>query len=249
LASELAVWSWTSPIRKGRIHKIVRRHTRTWGNQVGLEEQGQEQIPVKKSWTRRIFDKIENGSVWTSSSVMSLIQLNRNGSHLHKHEAAIRSYFHTLHSLTARQWIERCYFQPLAAFNTIWLVYLVISQTTGAFVNCACKSSTWSFGGGYIDFTRWNNANSKEVGRYWIGGTVISCVVMGLGMIYVVIEVQSEPPHTLPVYILSMKLDMLTQFLVVSSSSFIHRELHKRNAGSPNCPSVPPLHPLDLVTN
>jgi hypothetical protein len=209
LVSELVVWSWTSPIRKGRIHNLVRRHTRTWESQAEFDEQQQELILVNRSWTRRAFGKIENTVIWTSSSISALIRRKRNGSSFHKYEATIRSYFQTLRSLTTRQWIERCYLQPLEAFNTLWLVYLIMSQTTGAFVNCSCKSSFWSYGGGYIDFTRWSNANSKEVGRFWIGGTVISCVVMGVGMIYVVIEVQL--PLTLRWCTLRSKVDLLTE--------------------------------------
>jgi hypothetical protein len=50
-------------------------------------------------------------------------------------------------------------------------------------------TSTWGGFGGYLDFTQINVANSAVVKEYWIIGTTITCVVMGLGMSYIVLEV------------------------------------------------------------
>jgi hypothetical protein len=33
-------------------------------------------------------------------------------------------------------------------FNFIWLAYITLAQTTGAYNNCKCKSSIWAGGGG-----------------------------------------------------------------------------------------------------
>jgi hypothetical protein len=44
-----------------------------------------------------------------------------------------------------------------------------------------------------LDFTQWKVSNSPELAHYWVQGTVISCVIMGLGMVYIVIEVHFIP--------------------------------------------------------
>lgn len=55
------------------------------------------------------------------------------------------------HGFTFRQWAVHLFFIPLEVFNTVWLLYVVLSQTFGAFVTCNCQCSTWSKIGGYMD--------------------------------------------------------------------------------------------------
>lgn len=43
-----------------------------------------------------------------------------------------------------------------------------------------------------MDFTQINVANSAAVKEYWMIGTITTCGVMGLGMIYIVVEVRSQ---------------------------------------------------------
>jgi hypothetical protein len=206
LVSELVLWSWTSPIRKGRVHDLVRRHTGVWEDHIGIEVGGGADLQVttrNRARFKNFLATMERSIVQTSSHVIHKVHFGRNSPRIDKFEDGIRSYFQTLHALTTRQWIESCLIQPLEALNTIWLVYLIMSQTTGAFVTCACQSSLWSRGGGYLDFTQWKTSNSTALADYWIQGTVISCVIMGLGMIYIVIEVHiiplerasHSPPH------------------------------------------------------
>jgi hypothetical protein len=103
--------------------------------------------------------------------------------------ARLRDHFATLQNLTARNWLQRAFFTPLECLNMVWACYLIFAQTIGAFNNCACMSSTWGQTGGYLDFTQSNVASGLFVEKYWIQGTVITCVVMGLGMCYIVLEV------------------------------------------------------------
>jgi hypothetical protein len=197
LIIELALWSWTSPIRKGRVHNLVRRHTGVWEDHVGMEENGNvdpRAATQKQLLIRSVLVAMEKTIVCFSAYFARAINFKGNGSRAHNFEAGIRSHFQTLHTLNTRQWVERCVIQPLEAFNTIWLVYLVISQTVGSFVTCGCQSSIWARGGGYLDFTQWKVSNSTELSYYWVQGTVISCVIMGLGMAYIVIEVHFIPP-------------------------------------------------------
>lgn len=44
--------------------------------------------------------------------------------------------------------IDRLFFKPVECFNFVWLVYITMAQTTGAYNNCKCKSSLWAGGGG-----------------------------------------------------------------------------------------------------
>lgn len=50
-------------------------------------------------------------------------------------------------------------------------------------------TSTWGGVGGYLDFTKFDVANGSLVENYWIQGTAMTCVAMGLGMGYIVLEV------------------------------------------------------------
>jgi hypothetical protein len=49
---------------------------------------------------------------------------------------------------SAPQRVDRVFFKPLECFNFIWLCYITLAQTTGAYNNCKCKSSIWAGGGG-----------------------------------------------------------------------------------------------------
>jgi hypothetical protein len=229
LMSELAVWSWTSPIRKGRVHNLVRRHTGVWEDHAGTVENVEantEATMLDQSRFRKLFATLERTTICMSSYVVHAVNLGRNSSRIPSIEDGVRSHFQTLHAFTTRQWIECCFFQPLEASNTIWLLFIIMSQTTGAFVNCFCQTSFWAHGGGYLDFTQWKVSDSTQLANYWFQGTVISCMIMGVGMFYIVIEVH---------FILFGRdnwKDMFTDngVLVVSSGSPFYRKLRKRNA-------------------
>jgi len=51
-----------------------------------------------------------------------------------------------------KQW-EMFFFRPVETFNAIWLVYIVIAQTFGAYKTCDCVTSGWGGQGGYLDFS------------------------------------------------------------------------------------------------
>jgi len=55
-----------------------------------------------------------------------------------------------------REWTEIFFFRPLELINTVWLIYIVLAQTVGAFVNCNCQTSRWSSSGGYMDLAQWD---------------------------------------------------------------------------------------------
>ena len=76
----------------------------------------------------------------------------------------------------------------IQACNSTWLIYIIFAQTFGAYQTCACMSSNWSSGAGYIDFqvAEFNGANGVYL--YWSAGTATSCIVLLAGMLYIVHE-------------------------------------------------------------
>lgn len=44
--------------------------------------------------------------------------------------------------LTAREKLEWLFFRPAEFINTVWLIYITMAQTLGAYVNCRCMTST-----------------------------------------------------------------------------------------------------------
>jgi hypothetical protein len=84
--------------------------------------------------------------------------------------------------------VDHFFFKFVECFNTVWLTYITMSQTTGHYNNCRCKSSLWFGGGGYIDWNNYNTATSKFVRYNWIIATVFSTTIMAVAMLYIVTE-------------------------------------------------------------
>jgi hypothetical protein len=190
LLAEFCVWWYTSPIRKGKFQKIGDR------TMSDIDARANENIKLAtrdfKNYFHGFLTSIEDGLIWFCQAATRFVRLAPGNTRMNKVENAIRGHFETLRDLNARQWTERCFFMPLEIFNTIWLIYLFMAQTVGAFQNCTCQTSPWAPGAGYLDFTAWQYSNSPAIEKYWIMGTVISCVVMGLGMLYIVIEASTS---------------------------------------------------------
>ena len=80
------------------------------------------------------------------------------------------------------QWVLRiCEFT-----NFCWLVYIIFAQTFGIYNDCRCKSSMWGGAGGYMDFEGVQYYKSYHIERSWMLGTLITCVFLGIGLMYVV---------------------------------------------------------------
>ncbi|KAK0345475.1 hypothetical protein LTR02_008154 [Friedmanniomyces endolithicus] len=91
-------------------------------------------------------------------------------------------------SLRAQQRWDYCFFRPVEIGNTIWLLYRIMAQTFGSDETCACMSSLWAGGGGYVNMQFWNVATSDDIRRYWVAGTTLGVTVMSAAMIYIVTE-------------------------------------------------------------
>ncbi|KAF2024567.1 hypothetical protein EK21DRAFT_78439 [Setomelanomma holmii] len=88
---------------------------------------------------------------------------------------------------TQRRW-ELFFFRPVEAFNTMWLIYIVLAQTFGWYKTCNCVTSTWGGGGGYLDFAVQDTSNSPWVLYYWTTGTCLSGLVILGSMFYITVE-------------------------------------------------------------
>jgi hypothetical protein len=187
LIIELTIWIWTSPIR----HQRAKEGPNTSISNVGSQISNTSMLADSKSRFAQFLRMLEQFLVKVATFITRLLPAKTRSAKSRKVETITRRHFSALQQLTPRQWAERCFFTPIEGINTIWLVYLIMSQATGAFNNCSCKTSRWETGAGYLDFTQWSYSNSPLVGHYWIAGTAISSCFMGVGMIYVIIEVSA----------------------------------------------------------
>lgn len=178
LLLEFATWACTSPVRSSKQRRDLWLQLEHLDNRVPSTTDN----TVRPTLLMRLLHQIERCLIKTVQPMSHLLPAHT--------ERLLRNHFHVLRNLTPRQWTERLFFQPVEAFNTVWLIYLFMAQTIGAFNNCDCQTSIWAgkSRGGYLDFTQWQYSNSPRIQKYWIIGTVVSCVFMGLGIIYVVIE-------------------------------------------------------------
>lgn len=87
-----------------------------------------------------------------------------------------------------RDWSERLFFRPLEFVNMGWLFYISMAQTFGSYNNCRCQCSVYGKGGGYIDLNLVNQAPPDFVYGHWKTGTIMACIIMGMTMVYVVLE-------------------------------------------------------------
>ncbi|KAE9993010.1 hypothetical protein EG327_006979 [Venturia inaequalis] len=184
LMIELAVWMCTSPNRQ----QSERQVDILSASQTGRQVQDPTAVSTKKSFFTQFLWLIERLVIKTLMVIMNLFFPKNSRNRSRKAEAVITRHFEAIQQLTLRNYVERYFLTPAEVINTVWLVYMIMSQALGAFNNCVCKTRMWGSGAGYLDFTQWDYSNSSLVGRYWIIGTTISCSLMGIGMIYILIE-------------------------------------------------------------
>ena len=77
---------------------------------------------------------------------------------------------------------------PMDAINGVWLAYIVLAQTFGAYRSCSCMSSSWGWHQGYIDFESYDFYRSNGVYSYWVPGTVLSCFIMMTALAFLTVE-------------------------------------------------------------
>ncbi|KAL5121718.1 hypothetical protein ACEQ8H_000405 [Pleosporales sp. CAS-2024a] len=192
LVAEILIWWLTSPLRKQ--HQF-RSHLDDYTRRLASQHHHQPKhtaLPGLAASKRGISYLLHLVEHTVTQIALLPIRIRRPGlrrkQRLDATKARIRDHFATLQNLTTRNWLQRALFTPLECANMVWACYLVLAQTIGAFNNCACMTSTWGSVGGYLDFTEFDMANGPLVEKYWIQGTIVSCVFTGLGMCYIVLE-------------------------------------------------------------
>lgn len=179
LFTEMLLW-WAFDARKHELHDFQRRATLN----PNIATNTARIIRLWSLWSA-LWSKVEQKLSWDLSSVIRILLPRNLSKALLKRQ---RSFQEKLKNLTPQERWEYLFFRPLELGNTSWLLYRALSQTFGVDNTCDCMSSIWAGGGGYIDFTQWNTANSKYVRKSWIAGTTISVTAMSIAMAYIVLE-------------------------------------------------------------
>lgn len=194
LIAEILVWWFTSPLRKyTHFQDHLDDYTARVANSSSRSSKRMNIVGFASSrhFFRKVLRAVEIVVTYFALTFVRMLPLRDKKRRLSATEKLVHRHFDILRDLTTRNWLQRAFFTPMEFANTVWLCFLLMAQTIGAFNTCACMTSSWGRYGGYLDFTQANQADSPMVARYWIQGTITTCVFMGLGMVYVTTEVMS----------------------------------------------------------
>lgn len=186
LILEMAVWLWLSPqqvewaIVAGARERFNSNATLTnWTGAV------RRHWMVLKAPFIRFFDRIR-------SLASRRLRQNTPSESWRVQSAPTTGTTISLESIAARRRIQRrwelLFFRPAEVVNTIWLVYIVLSQTFGWYKTCDCVTSTWGGGGGYLDFDVQTTVKTRWVIYYWTTGAALTGTVMALSIFYITVE-------------------------------------------------------------
>lgn len=186
LIVEMAVWFWLSPqqvewcIVAGARERFNSNTTLTnWAGGA------RRHWVVFKEPILRFFDRIK-------SLASKRLQRNTPLGSWRVQPAATMGTTISLESIAARRRLQRrwelLFFRPAEVINTIWLVYIVLSQTFGWYKTCDCVTSGWGGGGGYLDFDVQTTVKTRWVIIYWTTGAALTGTVMALSMFYITVE-------------------------------------------------------------
>ncbi|KAF3049055.1 hypothetical protein E8E11_009568 [Didymella keratinophila] len=186
LIVEMAVWLWLSPqqvewaIVAGARERFNSNATLTkWAGGA------RRRWVISKEPVMRFFDR-----TWNVAS-RTFRQKTPVGS-WRVQPATTANTIISLESTAARRRIQRrwelFFFRPVEVVNTIWLVYIVLSQTFGWYKTCDCVTSNWGGGGGYLDFDVQTTVKARWVIIYWTTGAALTGTVMALSMFYITVE-------------------------------------------------------------
>lgn len=165
--------------------QTIKNHEVSFRNTLSQSTQTNDTIPSCK---RSFLDFAESIFALLSLSMLLTLLEAKQEDKKEKTRARINKFFEDTHYYSTRQWLHRLFFVPVELFNTIWLVYIVLAQTFGAYSNCRCITSMYGLHGGYVDLAQANTTDNPYVQYYWSAGTALSCAILGLGLIYIVTE-------------------------------------------------------------
>lgn len=192
--AEMLVWWLTSPLRAGRKEQFqaaIEQYTQRRPSDTSIPGPKRIKLPglaTSKTALAKTLHLLEDFVVRFVLLFFRFTPMKHKKTRANRAEFVIRRHFEKLRNLTTREWTQRVFFTPVEFANTVWMCYMIMAQTVGAFNNCSCMTSSWGGYGGYLDFTQWSVADSPLVARYWIQGTVITCTLMIMGMAYVILE-------------------------------------------------------------
>ena len=183
LCAEIGCW-WVFDARKERLDELVERtinrrpaiNSRWEGFYTGLAHA----TTIVSQWSHAVAESIHR-------FVTNLIPDTLRDAYKKWYKRHIRPVNVKWQDLNARTKLEYVIFKPAEAFNTIWLIYIVLAQTFGAYQTCDCMTSHYG-GKDYLDFTQYDTTNSKWVKYSWTGGASTSILIMSGAMLYVVIQ-------------------------------------------------------------
>jgi hypothetical protein len=193
LVLEFIVWWLTSEERaEQKLQQPATERTATFFEHAGMTQHAEHAVIMIKhtrSWGTIQRDRIEKFlEHWIPRTWSKRYGSTKQEDKKEKIRARLHNFFQNTHYYSTRQWLHRLFFVPVEIFNTIWLVYIVLAQTFGAYSNCKCVCSLYGFTGGYVDLAQASTTDNPYVQYYWSAGTALSCIVLGLGLIYVVTE-------------------------------------------------------------
>ncbi|KAF1815347.1 hypothetical protein P152DRAFT_446422 [Eremomyces bilateralis CBS 781.70] len=190
LVGELLVWWFSSPVRPDQMKWLARGSTRLQSISTfnRLEQQSSGMVRRVNSSFGRFKERLEDIGVQSIVTIGGLFYRRDRTTRSNRLERKVRQALQTYHGYSLREWTDRFVFKPLEVINALWLVYIVIAQTMGIYNTCECKSSIWGTMGGYVDLQQTTFTDNPLIIQYWAEGVVLSATVMGLAMMYVVVE-------------------------------------------------------------
>ncbi|KAK7186938.1 uncharacterized protein CC84DRAFT_735552 [Paraphaeosphaeria sporulosa] len=186
---EMIVWLILSPYEIQEPPWLQRTHTRLQSNALvhRLDDRRHDQWGYIKRRASSIVRTSENLLIKFITRLVLLYPFHDKDSTRDRVETFLDERVKSLKAMSPQRKWEWFFFRPLEAFNTIWLVYIVVAQTWGFYKTCDCVTSNWGGAGGYLDF-RVQDVASKWVEAYWLTGTLLTSSVMGFSMFYITVE-------------------------------------------------------------
>lgn len=149
---------------------------------------------IKFKWGIASFvNKVEKLAIRVVIGILSVIPRHDKEEYLQRVEEFLITKLDAIHKQTLQQGTERFLLRPIEIVNAGWLVWISLAQTFGVYRTCDCVTSRWGHGGGYLDFAQQDETTADLIKYTWRIATGIASATMGIGMVYIVIEVMYTP--------------------------------------------------------
>lgn len=142
----MIIW-WITDARKDRFERWLegRKHDRRNAGNIqqdatAMLKASKRQARLKKLWS--ILWYLPNAISRTTQMLLPKTVTDR----LHRMRESWRD-------CRTPEKLQNAILRPIEVINTIWLIYIVVAQTFGAYNTCVCHTSHWG-NQDYIDFTQ-----------------------------------------------------------------------------------------------